>query len=63
MAGFEVRVVGQHALVIKVNDTAPAAKAGVRPGWEIVKIQDETFAPARQARQISERLQESPDWN
>jgi carboxyl-terminal processing protease len=37
--GFDVRVVDGKALVIKVTENTPAAKAGIRPGWEVLRIE------------------------
>ncbi len=34
--GINVRVIGGEALVTEVEQNAPAAKAGVHPGWRIV---------------------------
>src|SRR5262245_42213501 len=36
--GIDVRVVGGHALVTSVDEGSPAAKAGVRPGWRILRL-------------------------
>src|SRR5882762_3320736 len=36
--GIDVRVVGGQALVTSVDEGSPAAKAGVRPGWRILRI-------------------------
>ena len=41
--GIDVRVIGGKALVTSVEDGTPAARASVRPGWEIVRAGD---APA-----------------
>ncbi|MDX1388500.1 MAG: S41 family peptidase [Acidobacteriota bacterium] len=38
VTGIDVRVLGGHALVTRVEAGSPAAEAGVRPGWEIVRI-------------------------
>jgi carboxyl-terminal processing protease len=38
--GLDVRVVGKQALVTSVEAGSPAAGAGVRPGWQILKIGD-----------------------
>jgi len=35
---MDVRVVGGQALVTSVDEGSPAAKAGVRPGWQILRI-------------------------
>jgi carboxyl-terminal processing protease len=39
--GMSIRVVNDLALVVKVQPESPAAKLGVRPGWQILKIQDQ----------------------
>jgi carboxyl-terminal processing protease len=44
--GFTVRIVEGQALVVQVQDGLPAAKLGVLPGWQIVRIGDEDLAPA-----------------
>src|SRR5262249_35539156 len=43
--GLDVRIVDDQVLVVKVQDDMPAAKVGVRPGWEILKIGDREMAP------------------
>lgn len=44
-AGLDVRVIEGKALVTDVDESSPAAGAGVRNGWEIVQIDDEKLAP------------------
>jgi carboxyl-terminal processing protease len=44
--GIEVRVVGVEALVTSVDEGSPAAKAGVRPGWRILRIRGTEVAGA-----------------
>ncbi len=36
--GLQVRVVSGHALVTKIDNMSPAEKAGIKKGWEILKI-------------------------
>jgi carboxyl-terminal processing protease len=43
--GFDVRVVDGEVLVARVDAGSPAAKAGVRPGWRILKIDGEEVEP------------------
>lgn len=43
--GLHVRVVGNDALVVKVESNFPAEKAGVKPGWIIRSIRDQQIAP------------------
>jgi carboxyl-terminal processing protease len=43
--GFHVRMVEGEALVTRVIPGLPAAKAGVRPGWIVRKINGEAVAP------------------
>lgn len=42
--GFKVAIVDSTALVTKVLDGTAAAAAGVKPGWEVLKIGDESIA-------------------
>jgi len=44
-AGIRVRVLDRRAIVSAVVDGSPAARAGVRPGWEIVRIGDIDVRP------------------
>lgn len=44
-AGLEIRIVDGHALITKVDEQAPAAKLGVKPGWLVVKVRDQDIAP------------------
>jgi carboxyl-terminal processing protease len=43
--GLEVRVIDGQALVTAVWEEFPAAKTGVRPGWEIVRVGRQRIAP------------------
>ena len=43
--GIDLRVVGNQALVTSVESPSPAFNIGVRPGWEILKINGEPIAP------------------
>ena len=36
--GLDLRVIDGHALVVGITPDSPAAAAGIKPGWEIVKI-------------------------
>lgn len=40
-SGVDLRVINGHALVTSVDPASPAAKAGVKTGWRIVKIDGE----------------------
>src|SRR5262249_27656334 len=42
--GIDVRVVGGHALGTSVDEGSPAAKAGVRPGWRILRLRGKEVA-------------------
>lgn len=42
--GIEVRVLEGKALVVGVTPESPAAAAGVKPGWEIVKVNGKAVA-------------------
>jgi carboxyl-terminal processing protease len=44
--GFAIRVVDGRALVVQVDEGLPAAKLGVRTGWQVVQIGGEDLAPA-----------------
>lgn len=44
--GMEVRIVEGRALVTSLPEGSPGAEAGVRPGWEILRV-GETDIPAR----------------
>jgi carboxyl-terminal processing protease len=44
--GIDVRVVGGQALVTSVEEGSPAAKAGVRRGWQILQINGKEVAPS-----------------
>ena len=48
VTGINVRVVNGHALVISVDPGSSAEQAGVKPGWEIIRIGKEKL-PARLA--------------
>jgi carboxyl-terminal processing protease len=43
--GFDVRVAGGEAVVVRVSAGLPAASAGVRPGWRVHRINGEALAP------------------
>jgi carboxyl-terminal processing protease len=43
--GFDVRMVDKEAVVVRVSAGLPAAKAGVRPGWRVRKINGQELAP------------------
>ncbi len=43
--GFDVRVAGGEAVVVRVTEGLPAARAGVRPGWRVRRIDGEAVAP------------------
>jgi len=43
-AGIDVRVEAGQALVVSVEEGAPADEAGVRPGWIIERIRDKDIA-------------------
>ncbi len=47
--GMDVRVVENRALVVSVDDGSPAAAAGVRPGWEVLKVGDVEIRPRLEA--------------
>jgi len=43
--GFDVRVFDGAALVTRVVADSPAARGGVRPGWELVRVREEVLRP------------------
>jgi carboxyl-terminal processing protease len=57
--GFDVRVVDGEALVVGVSARLPAARAGVRSGWRIRKIDGEDLAPA--LARIRKAVTRTPD--
>lgn len=44
ITGMEARVINGHALVTKVKTASAADRAGIRTGWEIVRVKDEAIA-------------------
>ncbi len=42
--GFDAGLVGAEGLVTRVDDAGPAARAGVRTGWRLLRIGDEPLA-------------------
>jgi carboxyl-terminal processing protease len=46
--GIDLRVIDGKALVVGVAPESPAAAAGVRPGWEIVKVDGKEVASSLQ---------------
>lgn len=44
--GLDVRVLEGHAIVTSVTAGSPAATHGVKPGWEIVKVDGKELAPS-----------------
>ncbi|MGA2114324.1 MAG: S41 family peptidase [Bryobacteraceae bacterium] len=57
--GLEVRVVEGHALVTRVTPASPGARAGVRPGWEILRIDGQPVAAP--LKEIALRFQGSTE--
>jgi carboxyl-terminal processing protease len=45
VTGADLRVLDGHAVVTSVVPGSPANEAGLRPGWEIVRIGDEEIPP------------------
>lgn len=43
--GIDVRAIDGHAVVTSVEPGSPAAELGVRPGWEIVRVNGAEIAP------------------
>lgn len=61
--GIRVRVLDSRAIVSSVVGGAPAARAGVRPGWEIVRLGGVEIRPRleRLVRELPETLLKSAD--
>jgi carboxyl-terminal processing protease len=57
--GFDIRVVDGAVLVTHVSPGLPAAKAGVRPGWLVHKIDGKSLAPTMQ--KIREAVKKKTD--
>ena len=45
VTGIDLRIIDGRAVVTSVADESPAAEAGVKPGWEIVRIGDAEIVP------------------
>ena len=43
--GLDVRLIDGRVLVTTVEGDSPAARAGIKPGWEIVAIEGKEVAP------------------
>ncbi|MFG0305365.1 MAG: S41 family peptidase [Phycisphaerales bacterium JB040] len=43
--GFEIRLVGDNAVVVGVRPGSDAASKGVRPGWELLAVGNDALAP------------------
>ncbi len=43
--GLDVRLVDGHALVVSTEAGSPAASGGVKPGWEIERVEGKALAP------------------
>jgi carboxyl-terminal processing protease len=56
--GFDVRMADGEVLVVRVSEGRPAAKAGVRPGWRVRKIDGEDVAPT--LARVREHVKKSP---
>ena len=57
-AGIDLRVIDLHALVTSVYPDSPAAQAGVRPGWEIIRIGETDIAGRLQ--EVGKELADNP---
>jgi carboxyl-terminal processing protease len=51
--GLDARIIGGAALVTRVTPGSPADRAGVKPGWEILKI--DTLDVRRRAREMASK--------
>jgi len=57
--GLDVRAIGGHALVTRVMAASPGERAGVKPGWEILRIEGEPVE--RGMKEIARRFQGSTE--
>jgi carboxyl-terminal processing protease len=55
--GIDVRVVDGRALVVSTEPDSPAAKSGVKPGWEIESVDGEPLEPG--LRKIDRNFRDS----
>jgi len=55
--GLDLRVLDGHVIVTSVEPESPAAAYGVKPGWEILRIDDRELAPA--VSRIQKELKDS----
>jgi len=55
--GIEVRVVEGRALVVSTEPDSPAAKSGVKPGWEIERVDGKPLEPG--LRKIDRNFRDS----
>jgi carboxyl-terminal processing protease len=55
--GIEVRVVEGRALVVSTEPDSPAARSGVKPGWEIERVDGKPVAPG--LRKIDRNFRDS----
>lgn len=55
--GFDVRPVQGRVLVTSVEPDSPAAKAGVKPGWELLEVGDKPVKPV--VERLSAHLKQS----
>jgi carboxyl-terminal processing protease len=57
--GLDVRVIGGHVLVTGVKPDSPGQRSGVRPGWEIVRIDGKPVD--RGLKEVAARFQNSTE--
>jgi carboxyl-terminal processing protease len=57
--GLEIRAIGGQVLVTRVTAGSPGERAGVRPGWEILRIEGEPVE--RGIKEIARRFQGSTE--
>ncbi len=53
--GFDLRVLANHAIVTRVDAGSPAEAAGIKPGWQIIRVDGKDLDP------VIQKLKSEPD--